>query len=100
MDLGRLSGTGQLCVALRAPQVLELVLTELGEGEMGRGCERALLNIDEKRVAGRILEEIQYLELTTQETFEHAYAMAMYFPHYDIDAFPSLKDAYKDIPVR
>ncbi|MFX0100062.1 MAG: ASKHA domain-containing protein [Candidatus Hodarchaeota archaeon] len=82
------------------PDIEDDLIFQIGNAA-GRGCEKALLNINEKRVAERILDEIQYLELTTQDGFEHAYAMAMYFPHYNLEeAYPTLKKSYEGIPTR
>ena len=44
-------------------------------------------------------DQIQYLEIAVRKEFQREYAEAMYFPHLNLDLFPSLKE-YSDIPKR
>ncbi len=65
----------------------------------GIGAQYCLINKDLRIKANELLKKIQYVEIATKKEFQKEYAEAMYFPHRNLDLFPSLKD-YKNIKVR
>jgi uncharacterized 2Fe-2S/4Fe-4S cluster protein (DUF4445 family) len=65
----------------------------------GIGAQYCLLNKDYRKKAKDLLQNIQYVEIAVKERFQREYAEAMYFPHMNLDFFPSLK-IYKEIPKR
>ena len=65
----------------------------------GSGAQLCLLNKDLRNKAQSLLKNIKYVEIATMKEFQREYAEAMYFPHFNLDNFSSLKE-YNDIPRR
>ncbi len=65
----------------------------------GIGAQYFLLNKDLRNKAQSLLDDINYVEIATEKNFQKEYAEAMYFPHLNLDLFPSLTE-YNDIPKR
>ena len=58
----------------------------------GTGAQNCLLNIDLRDKARKLLEKIEYVEIAVAQEFQREYAQAMYFPHLNLEHFPSLKE--------
>ena len=65
----------------------------------GIGAQNCLLNVDLRKKARKLQEKIKYVEIAIEKDFQKEYASAMYFPHLNMNLFPSLKE-YADIPKR
>ncbi|MFX1338407.1 MAG: ASKHA domain-containing protein [Promethearchaeota archaeon] len=65
----------------------------------GTGAQICLLNRDFRKIAQEILGRIKYVEIATKKAFQREYAEAMYFPHLNLEFFPSLTE-YNNIPKR
>jgi len=65
----------------------------------GIGAQNCLLNIDLRKKARKLQEKVAYVEIAVEKDFQRAFASAMYFPHLNLNLFPSLKE-YEDIPKR
>jgi len=65
----------------------------------GIGAQYCLLNRDIRIKAQSLLNKIKYVEISLKKQFQREFAEAMYFPHLNLDYFPSLKE-YKNIPKR
>jgi len=65
----------------------------------GIGAQHCLLNKELRIKAQKLLNEIKYVEIAIEKDFQKEYAEAMYFPHLNLDLFPSLIE-YKEIPKR
>jgi uncharacterized 2Fe-2S/4Fe-4S cluster protein (DUF4445 family) len=65
----------------------------------GTGAQICLLSRDFRKIALELLERIKYVEIATKKSFQREYAEAMYFPHLNLEYFPSLKE-YNNIPKR
>ena len=65
----------------------------------GIGAQNCLLNKEMRDKAEGLLKRIKYVEIATKKEFQMEYAEAMYFPHFNLEYFPSLKE-YSDIPKR
>ena len=65
----------------------------------GIGAQYALLNKDLRTKADQLVKKIKYVEIAVKKEFQREYAEAMYFPHLNLDHFPSLKE-YENIPKR
>lgn len=61
----------------------------------GDGCRAALLNVKKRREANWCSRNVEYIELTVEETFEKDFMEAMQLPHMS-DEFPHLKGVVKD----
>ena len=58
----------------------------------GIGAQNCLLNISLREKARKLLEKIEYVEIAVAQEFQLEYAQAMYFPHLNLEYFPSLKE--------
>ncbi len=65
----------------------------------GIGAQNALLDTDLREKAHKLLNRTHYIEIAVEENFQKEFANAMYFPHMNLDLFPSLEE-YKHIPKR
>ncbi len=65
----------------------------------GIGAQNCLLNKELRKKAETLLKKIKYIEIATKQEFQKEYAEAMYFPHMNLEYFPSLKE-YSKIPKR
>jgi len=65
----------------------------------GIGAQNVFLDIDLRKHANELLKNTHYVEIAIEDNFQKEYAKAMYFPHMNLDLFPSLKE-YTHIPKR
>jgi len=65
----------------------------------GVGAQNCLLNTDFRKKAQELLKNVQYVEIATKKEFQREFAEAMYFPHLNLDLFPSLYE-YKNLKLR
>lgn len=65
----------------------------------GVGAKNCLINKDLRTKAQNLLKNIDYVEIALEKNFQREYAEAMYFPHMNLNLFPSL-EAYKNVPLR
>ena len=65
----------------------------------GSGAQICLLNKEYRKNAQKLLDKINYVEIATKKAFQREFAEAMYFPHLNLEYFPSLKE-YNNIPKR
>ena len=80
------------------PDIQDEKIHQIGNAA-GIGAQHFLLNKNLRKKAQELLKKIQYVEIAIQEGFQKEYSEAMYFPHLNLDFFPSLKE-YKYIPKR
>jgi len=60
------------------------------------GAYIALLSVDARRRQTEIAARMTYLELSADNSFMEEYTSALFLPHTDIDAFPSVRDLLGD----
>jgi len=65
----------------------------------GSGAQICLLNKEYRKNAQKLLDKIKYVEIATKKAFQREFAEAMYFPHLNLEYFPSLIE-YNNIPKR
>ncbi len=65
----------------------------------GIGAQHCLLNREIRIKAQALLNKIKYVEISLKKEFQREFAEAMYFPHLNLEYFPSLKE-YNNIPKR
>ena len=80
------------------PDISEDFIYQIGNAA-GVGAQNCLLNINLRDKARKLLEKIEYIEIAVAQEFQREYAQAMYFPHLNLEYFPSLKE-YEDILKR
>ncbi|MFW9770956.1 MAG: ASKHA domain-containing protein [Candidatus Thorarchaeota archaeon] len=65
----------------------------------GTGAKNCLINKALRTKAQNLLKNINYVEIALEKNFQKEYAEAMYFPHMNLNLFPSL-ETYKSLPIR
>ncbi len=80
------------------PDIPDEKLFQIGNAA-GIGAQNCLLNVDLRKKARKLQEKIQYVEIAVEKDFQKEFASAMYFPHLNLNLFPSLKE-YAHIPKR
>jgi uncharacterized 2Fe-2S/4Fe-4S cluster protein (DUF4445 family) len=65
----------------------------------GIGAQYCLINKNLRDKAQSLLNDIKYVEIATEKNFQKEYAEAMYFPHLNLNLFPSLIE-YNNLPKR
>jgi len=80
------------------PDIPDEKLFQIGNAA-GVGAQNCLLNVDLRKKARELQEKIRYTEIAVEKDFQKEFASAMYFPHLNLDLFPSLKE-YLHIPKR
>ena len=80
------------------PDILDENIFQIGNAA-GTGAQSILLNKDLREKVKKLLRKIKYVEIATKEEFQKEYTDAMYFPHFNLELFPTLKE-YNNIPKR
>ncbi len=80
------------------PDIPDEFIYQIGNAA-GIGAQNCLLNIALRDKARELSEKIEYIEIAIAQEFQKEYAQAMYFPHLNLEHFPSLTE-YNDILKR
>ena len=80
------------------PDIPDKYIHQIGNAA-GIGAQNALLDINLRKKAHNLLKRTHYVEIAIEANFQKEFANAMYFPHMNLDLFPSLEE-YKHIPKR
>jgi len=80
------------------PDISDEYIYQIGNAA-GVGAQNCLLNIELRDKARKLIEKINYVEIAVAQEFQKEYAQAMYFPHLNLENFPSLTE-YNDISKR
>ena len=64
----------------------------------GRGAQLFITDYEQRKIADRIAHDIRYQEIASNPLFQKEYRFSLYFPHYDLERFPGLREEFKDIP--
>jgi len=60
----------------------------------GAGARMALISRKMRQVATKVSRKVDYVELALEPDFQSEFTAAMFFPHRDLDRFPSLKNVF------
>jgi len=80
------------------PDINDNKIFQIGNAA-GIGAQNCLLNKELRKKAQKLVTRINYIEIALEKDFQKEYAQAMYFPHLNLDFFPSLQE-YHNIPKR
>jgi uncharacterized 2Fe-2S/4Fe-4S cluster protein (DUF4445 family) len=80
------------------PDISDKSIFQIGNAA-GIGAQSILLNKDLREKVKKLLRKIKYVEIATKEEFQKEYTDAMYFPHFNLELFSTLKE-YNNIPKR
>ncbi len=65
----------------------------------GAGAQLFIKDYEKRKFANKIAFETKYIEIATSPIFQKEYAFSLYFPHYNLDKFPNLKEQYNKIQL-
>ncbi|MFX0074376.1 MAG: ASKHA domain-containing protein [Candidatus Hermodarchaeota archaeon] len=77
------------------PDISDDCIYQIGNAA-GTGAQNCLLNVGLREKARKLINIIDYVEIAVAQEFQKEYAQAMYFPHLNLEHFPSLTE-YKNI---
>jgi len=80
------------------PDISDEHIYQIGNAA-GMGAQNCLLNTKLRNKARKLIKNIKYVEIAVAQEFQNEYAKAMYFPHLNLEYFPSLTE-YNDISKR
>ena len=80
------------------PEVDQNNIFQIGNSA-GVGAQLFIKDIEQRNMANTIAHEIRYREIASAPTFQMEYAFSLYFPHYDLNKFPMIKQEYNEIPL-
>jgi len=64
------------------------------------GAQICLKSAKMRYLADDLAYRVKYHEIASSPIFQHEYAYSLYFPYFDLNKFPDLMEAYKDIPTK
>jgi len=75
------------------PDILTQRVTLVGNAA-GAGARMALISKKMRHFAVDVSRKVDYVELASEPDFQSEFTAAMFFPHRDLDRFPSFKNAF------
>ncbi|MFX1338680.1 MAG: ASKHA domain-containing protein [Promethearchaeota archaeon] len=80
------------------PEVKSENVFQIGNSA-GIGAQLLLRDFKQRKLANEIAFNIKYYEIASLPIFQKEFTASLYFPHYDLENFPSIKEQYKDLPL-
>jgi uncharacterized 2Fe-2S/4Fe-4S cluster protein (DUF4445 family) len=81
------------------PEVEQNQIFQIGNAA-GIGAQLFIKEIEQRNKANKIAHQIKYREIASSPTFQKEYTFSLYFPHYNLEKFPVLKQEYDEIPLK
>ncbi len=81
------------------PEVDQESVFQIGNSA-GVGAQLFIRDIKQRTLANKIAHKIRYREIASSPLFQHEYTFSLYFPHYDLDKFPIIRQEYNEIPLK
>ncbi len=81
------------------PEVESKNVFQIGNAA-GMGAQLFLKDFEKRNLANEIAYRVKYYEIASSPLFQKEFAFSLYFPHYELDKFPSIKDEYKELPLK
>ncbi|MFX1409697.1 MAG: ASKHA domain-containing protein [Promethearchaeota archaeon] len=66
----------------------------------GIGAQLFLKDIEQRDLANKIAHEIKYREIASLSSFQKEFTFSLYFPHYDLDRFPLIREEYDELLLK
>lgn len=79
------------------PEVEKKNIFQIGNAA-GMGAQLFVKDFEQRKIANNIAHEIKYKEIASLPTFQKEYTLSLYFPHYNLERFPMLKEEFGGIP--
>ncbi|KON26970.1 hypothetical protein AC481_06050 [miscellaneous Crenarchaeota group archaeon SMTZ-80] len=81
------------------PEVESKNIFQIGNSA-GIGAQLFLKDFEKRNLANEIAYKIKYYEIASSPLFQKEFAFSLYFPHYELDKFPSIKEEYRELPLK
>ncbi|MFX1393378.1 MAG: ASKHA domain-containing protein, partial [Promethearchaeota archaeon] len=81
------------------PEVESKDVFQIGNSA-GMGAQLLLKDFEKRDLANEIAYKIKYYEIASSPLFQKEFAFSLYFPHYELDKFPSIKEEYRELPLK
>ena len=81
------------------PDVESKSIFQIGNSA-GMGAQLLLKDFEQRNLANKIAYQVKYYDIASLPLFQKEYAFSLYFPHYELDKFPSIKEEYRDLPLK
>jgi len=81
------------------PEVVQNNIFQIGNAA-GVGAQIFIKDIEQRNLANIIAHKIKYREIASSPLFQKEYTFSLYFPHYNLDEFPRIKQEYAEIPFK
>ncbi|MFX0043503.1 MAG: ASKHA domain-containing protein, partial [Candidatus Hodarchaeota archaeon] len=81
------------------PEVDQNYIFQIGNSA-GIGAQLFIKDIEQRDLANRIAYEIKYREIASVPSFQKEFTFSLYFPHYNLDRFPLIKQEYDNIQLK
>ncbi|MFX1389909.1 MAG: ASKHA domain-containing protein, partial [Promethearchaeota archaeon] len=80
------------------PEVDQNNIFQIGNSA-GVGAQLFIKDFEQRNIANKIAYKIKYRDIALSPKFQMEYAFSLYFPHYNFEKFPRLKQQYNEIPL-
>ena len=80
------------------PEVQSEYIFQVGNSA-GIGAQLLLKDYEQRMLANKIAFDVKYYEIASSPQFQKEYTSSLYFPHYNLENFPSIKEIYRDLPL-
>ena len=81
------------------PEVDQENVFQIGNSA-GLGAQLFIKDFEQRNLANSIAHKIKYREIASSPLFQMEYTFSLYFPHYNLDKFPTIKHEYNEIPLK
>jgi len=81
------------------PEVDQNNIFQIGNSA-GVGAQLFIKDFEQRNLANKIAHKIRYREIASSPLFQSEYTFSLYFPHYNLDKFPMIKQEYNQIPLK
>jgi len=81
------------------PEVDQDSIFQIGNSA-GVGAQLFIKDFEMRNLANKIAHKIRYREIASSTLFQMEYTFSLYFPHYNLDKFPMIKQEYNEIPLK
>ncbi|MFX1568332.1 MAG: ASKHA domain-containing protein [Promethearchaeota archaeon] len=80
------------------PEVDQNNIFQIGNSA-GVGAQLFIKDFEQRDIANNIAYKIKYRNIASSPKFQMEYAFSLYFPHYNLNRFPKIKQEYTEIPL-
>ncbi|MFX1504451.1 MAG: ASKHA domain-containing protein [Promethearchaeota archaeon] len=80
------------------PEVDQNNIFQIGNSA-GLGAQLFIIDHKQRNIANNIAYKVNFRDIASSPKFQMEFAFSLYFPHYNLDKFPKIKQEYNTIPL-